>query len=206
MQGTDKSVLNKLSYGLFILTSEENTGCVINTVMQVTDEPLCVIISVNKKSATHDALQKSKKFNISVLSESARFELIKRFGFQSSRDTDKFSDFTCKDIAENGIYYITSGTNSYLSANVKSVIDCGTHSLFFAEVTDAKQLSSEPSATYEYYHKHIKPAPEVGNSAGKGGKWVCKICNYIYEGDVLPDGYVCPICNHPASDFEYVGK
>lgn len=200
MEKINKNVLYNLSYGLFVLTTE-GSGCIINTVMQVTDSPVTVVIAVNKDTATHDALQECKKFNISVLSESAKFDLIKHFGFQSSRVTDKFSSFNCKEKAENGIYYITSGTNAYLSGKVTGITDCGTHSLFFAEIVATAQLSSDPSATYEYYHKHIKPEPDKGSN--NGGKWVCKICGFVYDGENLPDGYVCPICKHPASDFEY---
>lgn len=197
MAEINKTSLFKISYGLFVLSSE-NSACIINTAMQLTDTPLTLSVSVNKNNATHDAIKKCKKLNISVLSESATFDIFKHFGFQSSRDVDKFASFEGKALSENDLYYITKGTNAFYSAKVINEVDCGTHTLFIAEVTEALELASEPSATYDYYHKNIKPKPE----AKATGKWVCKICGYVYEGDELPADFICPLCKHPASDFE----
>lgn len=196
----NKASLFKLSYGLYILTSE-NSGCIINTASQLTDSPLTISVTVNKNNATHNAIKSCKKLNISVLSESATFDLFKHFGFQSSRDVDKFHGFDFKALSENDLYYITKGTNAFYSANVINEVDCGTHTLFIAEITEALELSEEKSATYDYYHKNIKPAPEEKAK----GKWVCKICGYVYEGDELPADFICPWCQHPASDFERQG-
>ena len=197
MAEINKNSLFKLSYGLFVLSSE-NSACIINTAMQLTDTPLTLSVAVNKNNNTHDMIKKCGKFNVSVLSESASFDLFKHFGFQSSRDVDKFASFDSKALSENDLYYITKGTNAFYSGKVINEIDCGTHTLFIAEVTEALELTSEPSATYDYYHKNIKPKPEQKDS----GKWVCKICGYVYEGAELPDDFICPWCQHPASDFE----
>lgn len=196
MAEINKNSLFKLSYGLFVLSSE-NAACIINTCMQITDTPLTISVAVNKNNATHDAIKKCKKLNISVLSEKATFDLFKHFGFQSSRDVDKFKEFDGKAVSENELYYITKGTNAFYSANVIKETDCGTHTLFIAEITEALELENTPSATYDYYHKNIKPKPE----AKVAGKWVCKICGYVYEGDELPADFICPWCQHPASDF-----
>lgn len=195
-----KEAMFKLSYGLFVLTTkdgEKDNGCIINTVMQITDSPLQIAVCVNKSNFTHDMIVKSRKFNLSVLSEKADFEIFKRFGFSSGRDTDKFADYSNAKRSENGVLYVTQAVNAFMSANVTSVVDCGTHSMFIAEITEAQILNDDKSVTYEYYFANIKPKPEK-----KKKGFVCKICGYVYEGDNLPEDFVCPLCKHPASDFE----
>ena len=195
----DNNVMFKISYGLYVLTAkdeEKYNGCIINTLQQVTTTPNKVSIAVNKDNLTHDMIMKTKEFNASMISEKASFNLFKHFGFQSGRDTDKFSDYPM-ELSDNGLPYISGGTNAYLSAKVISTVDLGTHTLFIAEVTDGKVISDDTSATYDYYHKHIKEAP-----AKKAKGWVCKICGYVYDGDTLPEDFVCPICKHGAADFE----
>ena len=195
----DNNVMFKISYGLYVLTAkdgEKSNGCIINTLEQVTTTPNKVTIAVNKSNYTHDMILKTGRFNASILSEKADFDTFKHFGFQSGRDVDKFSNYPA-EISENGIPYITKGTNGFISAEVISTVDLGTHTLFVANVTDGKVLSDDSSATYDYYHKHIKEAPQK-----KSKGWVCKICGYVYEGDELPDDFVCPLCKHDAADFE----
>lgn len=195
-----------LTYGLFILTSQlegNDGGCIINTAQQVTSNPNRISIAVNKDNFTHDLVKESGRFNISILSEAASFDLFKHFGFQSGWRVDKFDDFTdCKRSA-NGLYYITTGTNAYISATVEQSIDLGTHRLFIATVEDMDVLSDVASATYAYYQKSIKPKPQAPAEKGKT-IWRCKVCGYVYEGEELPSGFVCPLCKHPASDFERV--
>ena len=195
----DNNVMFKISYGLYVLTAkdgEKSNGCIINTLEQVTTTPNKVTIAVNKSNYTHDMILKTGRLNASILSENADFDTFKHFGFQSGRDVDKFSNYPA-EISENGIPYITKGTNGFISAEVISTVDLGTHTLFVANVTDGKVLSDDSSATYDYYHKHIKEAPQK-----KSKGWVCKICGYVYEGDELPDDFVCPLCKHGAADFE----
>ncbi len=199
----NNSALYNINCGLFVLTACENgkqNGCIINTVMQVTSSPVKISITVNKSNHTTDMILKTGKFNVSCIDESADFSLFKNFGFSSGRDTDKFADFKDFAQAENGINYITKSTNAYFSATVTDTVDAGTHYIFVAEVNEAEVLSEVPSASYSYYHKNIKPKPEKKQS--EKTRWVCKICGYIYEGEELPADYVCPICKHPASDFE----
>ena len=195
-----KETLFKLTYGLFVLSSRDglkDNGCIINTVMQVTDTPLQIAVAVNKNNYTLEMIEKSGIFNVSVLSEDVPFSVFERFGFKSGREENKFSDFEYKQRSANDIYYITKYTNAYISAKVVNMIDCGTHMMIIAEVTQALTLSDTPSVTYDYYFKNIKPKPE----AKKKG-YVCKICGYVYEGDPLPEDFICPWCKHPASDFE----
>ena len=197
----NNNVLFNIGYGLYVLTAnegEKDNGCIINTVMQVTSDPLQIAIAVNKKNYTNEMIQRTKKFNVSILSESAKFEIFEHFGFHSGRDTDKFASFYNTKRSPNGVLYITQNTNSYMSAYVKQEIDLGTHTLFIAQLVAAEILSEEPTVTYTYYQKNIKPRPQP--AAKKG--WICKICGYIYEGENLPPDFICPICKHGAADFE----
>ena len=192
----------KLTYGLYVLTAkdgEKDNGCIINTVTQVTDTPKVVTIAVNKQNYTCKMIEKTGKFNVSVLSESVPFGVFKHFGFQSGRDVDKFDGYENIKRSSNGIYYLTENVNAYLSCEVMSETDFGTHILFTARVTEANDLSQEKSVTYQYYFDHIKPKPVITEKK-KG--FVCKICGYIYEGDTLPEDYICPLCKHGAEDFE----
>lgn len=201
----DNKTMYKLSYGLFVLTSadqDRDSGCIINTAAQVTSKPNRISIAVNKDNFTHDLVKNSGKFNVSILSEEAVFETFRHFGFQSGRDVDKFSGYTdCKRSA-NGLYYITAGTNGYISASVEQTIDLESHTLFIASVEDMEVLSAAPSATYAYYQSSIKPKPE--KPADGKTVWRCTVCGYVYEGEELPADFTCPLCKHPASDFEKV--
>lgn len=202
----DKRAMYQLSYGLFVLTSAfegRDGGCIINTGIQVTSEPNRISIAVNQGNFTKELVEKSGRFNLSVLSEAASFETFRHFGFQSGRDVDKFAAYSdCKRSA-NGLYYVTAGTNAYISAAVERSIDLGSHMLFIAAVDDMEVLSQDPSATYAYYQSRIKPQPAQKSSSGKTA-WRCTVCGYIYEGEELPADFTCPLCKHPASDFEKI--
>lgn len=199
----DNNAMFKISYGLYVLTTKDNekqNGCIINTVMQVTDNPKKICIAVNKSNYTHDMLMENKCFNVSVISEKAKFDLFKHFGFQSGREVDKFKDYPYAKQAMNDVYYITEGVNAYISAYVNETVDLGTHTLFIANVVNAVTLNDDPSATYDFYHKNIKNVPATEKKTG----WVCKICGYVYEGEELPEDYICPLCKHGAEDFEKI--
>ncbi len=204
----NQKAMYKLSYGLFVLTVNKDgkqNGCIINTTSQVTSEPNRISIAVNKANYTHDILMQTKTFNVSILSQDATFELFKQFGFQSGRNMDKFAEFTSYKQAANGINYITEGTNAYISAQVEQTIDLGTHTLFIATVTDMEVLTDVSSATYDYYQSNIKPQPAaVSDKNEKETIWRCTVCGYEYKGEELPADYICPLCKHPASDFEKV--
>ena len=202
----DTKAMFKVSYGLYVLTAnmeDKDNGCIINTVTQVTAEPNQITIAVNKANYTQDMIAATDKFTISVISEAANFDLFKRFGFQSGRTADKFADFGDVKRLANGTLAVTTGTNAYICAEVFRVVDVGSHTVFFAKVSDAAIISDVPSATYNYYQDHIKPKPQTTLKPGKT-IWRCSVCGFEYEGDELPPGYVCPICKHPAVDFEKV--
>ena len=198
----DPAAFFKLSYGLFVLTAregEKDNGCIINTAQLLTDTPKRITIAVNKQNLTHDMILRTGVFNVSVLTEKVPFKVFQHFGFQSGRDTDKFAGWEGPRSA-NGLCYLPEYTNALLSGRVISTADYGTHTLFVAEVTEARILSEEPSVTYSYYFQHIKPKPQPQAEQKKG--FVCKICGYVYEGDTLPEDFICPLCKHGAADFE----
>lgn len=202
----DKKAMYKLSYGLFVLTSaleSKDNGCIINTACQVTNDPNRISIAVNKSNYTEELIQKSRKFNLSVLDENASFNLFECFGFKSGRNFDKFTGIQECERSKNGIYYLTSGTNAYLSATVEQAVDLGSHTLFIALADDMELLSGTPSATYAYYQSHIKPKSENPSVSGKT-VWKCSVCGYTYEGEELPADFICPLCKHSVSDFEKI--
>ena len=198
-----KEAMFKLSYGLFVLTANDagkDNGCIINTCIQTTENPTTVAIAVNKDGLTHDMVVKTKKFNLSIIDESAPMALFEHFGFQSGKNVNKFENSVWgARKSENGVYYLSENVNAYISGYVTDMIDMGTHTLFIATVVKAEKLADTASATYDYYFKNIKPAP-----APQAKGWICKICGYIYEGEELPADYICPLCKHPASDFEKI--
>ena len=203
----EKEAMFKITYGLFMLTTtdgEKQNGCIVNTVSMLTDNPKRIVVFVNKANYSEELLRKTGIFNVSILTESTSFDVFRQFGFQSGRDVDKFAGGRYETSA-NGLYYLTDCANAVLSGKVVDYYDYGTHTLFVSEVTEAKTLSAEKSVSYEYYQSNIKPRPtaEPPKTEGKG-KWVCKICGYVHEGEELPADFICPWCKHPAEDFEKV--
>ena len=203
----DPKTVQKFSYGLFVLTAQadgKDNGCIINTAAQLTSTPNRINIAVNKANYTHDMILNTGVFNVSVLSQKASFDIFKRFGFASGKDTDKFAGYEeHASRSANGLLYVTEGTNAFMSAKVIDAHDYGTHTLFIAELTEAAVLNQDPSVTYAYYFDHIKPKPQPKIEEKKTG-WVCKICGYVYEGDELPADFICPLCKHGADDFERI--
>ncbi len=206
----DKKAMYKLSYGLFVLTAKEgekDNGCIINTAIQAASTPNQMSICVNKANDTHDMIMRTGEFTVSVISQRASFDLFKHFGFQTGREVNKFADFTACNRGQNGIFYITEGTNAYISVKVAKTEDLGSHTMFIGEITDMEVLSGDASATYEYYMNYIKPKPqEAGKTEDGQTIWRCTICGYEYVGEELPEDFICPLCKHPASDFEKVIK
>ena len=199
----NKNTMFKISYGLYVLSASENgfdNGCIINTFSQVTDTPLRVSVTINKSNKTCEMIERTGKFNVSILSEDVSFDTFKHFGFQSGRDVNKFDGYTDVKRSENGLLYLTSCSNGFVSGKVIQTIDVGTHLIFIAEVEDCDILSDVPSVTYDYYHKNIKPKPQEE----KKGGYRCKICGYVYEGEPLPADFICPLCKHGAADFEKI--
>lgn len=208
----DNKAMYKLSYGLFVLTAKENNkdnGCIINTAIQAASTPNTISICVNKLNYTCNMIKNIMEFTISVISQKASFELFKHFGFQKGSEVDKFKDYKECKRGSNGIFYITEGTNAYISVKVNNIVDIGSHLMFIGEVTDMEVLDNTPSVTYEYYLENIKPKPEEPKKVESGKTlWRCTICGYEFETDedTLPSDFVCPLCLHPASDFEKVER
>ncbi len=205
----DNNVFRNFSYGLFVLTAKadgKDNGCIINTGMQITTAPNRVTIAVNRQNHTHDMIKATGLFNLTFLSQTSVFDTYKHFGFRTGREVDKFDEHIPVEYkySANGLAYIVTGANAFISCRVVDIHEYGTHTVFVAEVTEAEVLSKEPSVTYAYYFEHIKPKPQEKLEEKKVG-WVCKICGYFYDGDPIPDDFICPLCKHPASDFERVG-
>lgn len=201
-QKIDNNAMFKLSYGLFVLSAKQgdkDNGCIINTVTQITASPLRISIAVNNANYTHDMIKETKEFNISVLTTDTPFKVFEQFGFQSGKTADKFAGSE-GNRTENGIRYLNEYTNAVISGKVIEMYEYETHTVFVAEVTEAFSLSNVPSVTYQYYFDNIKPKPKPLEEKKNG--FVCKICGYVYEGDVLPEDFICPICKHGVEDFE----
>ena len=205
----DNKALYSLQYGVFLLgtkSGDKINACITNTCFQAANGPTRIAISVIKQNLTCQMIEESGIFALSVLDRSCSFETIKRFGYQSGRDADKFADFDYES-AGNGCPYIKKGACAVIEAKVCNKLDLGTHMLFIAEVTDAQLLGNGEPLTYAYYQSNIKPNAEGAGAAGgveqkpiKG--WRCKICGYEFTGAELPADFECPICGHPAEDFE----
>ena len=199
----DTNALFKIGYGLYVLTSNyENidNGCIINTVIQITDEPLRIAVVVNKKNYTHELILNSCVFNLSMLTTETPFKVIEHFGFQSGKDINKFADCQQEFRSKNNVLYIPKYTNSYISCHVVSHQDLGTHTMFFADVIDSEVLSEKESLTYSYYQNNIKPKKETNGKKG----WYCKICGWVHEDENLPDDIICPLCKHGKDAFEKI--
>lgn len=155
----DKLAFSKVSYGVYIATTkyeEKASGCVITTLMQITAEDTPkMMVAVNKSNYTNELIKKSKKVNVSVLSEEADMLLIGKFGFRSGRDFDKLEG-TENVIGKNGIPAVTQSATAYFEANVINEIEAGTHTIFLLEVAEAVKLNDKLSMTYDYYHKVVK--------------------------------------------------
>lgn len=209
----DHSAIFDLSYGLYVISAKENNkinGCIVNTVFQLTAEPVTVAVSVNYKNLTYEMINNTKEFTVSIISESFEPGLIGLFGFKSGKDTNKFESVKYST-AKNDIPYLTEGICSYLSCRVKNVVDMGTHALFIAEVIDAEKLADLAPMTYEYYHKVVKgsapaTAPtyrEETKTDSSSVQYKCEVCGYIHDGDIneLPDDWKCPICKQGKEVF-----
>lgn len=195
----DPAALTKIGYGLYVVTSNDgnrDNGLIVNTVSQLTDSPRRIAVTINKENYSHHIIKQTGKMNVNCLSVDAPFSVFERFGFQSGRNVDKFSGESVER-TQNGLAILPKYVNAYMSLSVESYVDLGTHGMFICTVDEARVLSQSESMTYSYYHEHVKPKPDASAHG-----YVCKICGYIYEGDTLPDDFICPLCKHPASDFE----
>ena len=197
----DNKALFKLSYGLYVLTTNDgvrDNGCIVNTVAQVADDK--VAVSVSKANYTCETIERTGIMNALCLSVDAPFKVFEAFGFRSGRDTDKFADCV-PERSENGLVVLPRYINAMLSLSVIRSVDLGSHVMFICEITEARVISDAESMTYAYYHKSVKPKPKTEEKA-KG--YVCTVCGFIYDEADIPDDYECPLCHHPRSVFEEI--
>ena len=198
----DMNVLRNIGYGLYVVTSNDggkDNGCIVNTVMQITSNPVRIAVSVNKENYSHDTIKKTGIMNVNFLTEEAPFKVFEVFGFTSGRDTDKFRDCS-PSRSENGLVVLPKYINSYMSLKVEEYLDFGTHGMFICSSTEAEVISDTPSMTYAYYHKNVKPKPAPESEVSRG--YICTICGYVHDEPELPADFICPICKHGAEDFE----
>ncbi len=196
----DLTALFNIGYGLYVVTSNDgkkDNGCIVNTVSQLTSQPNRVAVCINKQNYTHHVVKSTGILNVNCLSIEAPFSVFENFGFQSGRNVDKFANWETPR-SDNGLVFLPKYINSFMSLKVEDYIDLGTHGMFICSVAEARVLNRVETMTYTYYQKNVKPKPAT---EGKKG-WVCKICGYVYEGDELPEDFICPLCKHGAADFE----
>ncbi len=199
----DLKALFNIGYGLYVVTSRDgakDNGLIVNTVTQLTNTPNRIGVTINKANLSHDIIKKTGLLNVNCLSVEAPFKVFENFGFRSGRDCNKFAD--CEEIlrSDNGLIFLPRYINSFMSLKVESTVDLDTHTMFVCTVTESRVISPVETMTYNYYQQNVKPRPKTENKKG----WVCKVCGYVYEGDELPEDFVCPLCKHGASDFERI--
>ena len=211
----NSKVLRNLSYGVYVVSTldeERPTGCVANSIMQITSSPATIAVSMNHDNYTHSCIEKSGKFSVSILSEQSDPAIIGQFGFQSGKEINKYDSVAHTMI--DGLPVI-SNSCGYITWRVIDKMETSTHTVFLGEIVEGDVLENDPAMTYAYYHKVVKGkspknaptyiAEEEENDTQPAAQWVCSICGYIYDGDVpfeeLPDDYVCPICKMPKDKF-----
>ena len=196
----DMTALFNIGYGLYVVTSNDgkkDNGLIVNTVTQVTNSPNRIAVCINKQNYSHHTIKNTGVMNVNCLSVEAPFSVFENFGFQSGKNVDKFANCTPLR-SDNGLVFLPKYINSFMSLKVEDYIDLDTHGMFICSVTEARVLSDKETMTYTYYQNNVKPKPQT---EGKKG-WVCKICGYVYEGDELPEDFICPLCKHGVADFE----
>lgn len=196
----DLTALFRIGYGLYVVTcndGKKDNGLIVNTVTQVTDTPNRVAVNINKANYSHHVIKQTGVLNVNCLSVEAPFSVFQNFGFQSGRAADKFAGWT-EVRSDNGLRILPKYINAVLSLKVEQYVDLGTHGMFICSVTEARVMSDKDTMTYTYYQNNVKPKPQT---EGKKG-FVCKVCGYIYEGDELPEDFICPLCKHGVVDFE----
>ncbi len=214
----DMTALFDLSYGVYVVGSLDGTrpvGCLANAAMQITAEPMTMAVSLNKKNYTEDAVRKSGYFTLTIMSEEVSQDTIGKFGFQSSKDIDKFEGTNWKKVGNAGFPVVDDKSCAWILCRVIKEVDVLTHTIFIGEIVDMDKLSKEKPMTYDYYHKVKKgktseKAPTYVADVPveeESGKYVCSICGYTFEGaeeefNALPDDWVCPLCKQPKRVFQ----
>ena len=199
---SDLSALFRIGYGLYVVTSHDgkkDNGLIVNTVSQVTSTPNRIAVTINKDNYSHHVIKQSGTLNINCLAEDAPFSVFEKFGFVSGRNVDKFAGEELLR-SDNGLVFLSRYINAFMSLKVEQYVDLDTHGMFICSITEARVLSDKNTMTYTYYQNHVKPKPQT---EGKKG-FVCKVCGYVYEGDTLPEDFICPLCKHGAADFEEI--
>ena len=197
---SDMTALFRIGYGLYVVTSNDgkkDNGLIVNTVSQVAENPTKIAVTINKVNYSHHVIKQTGVMNVNCLTVDAPFKVFETFGFQSGRNVDKFADCTPLR-SDNGLVFLPRYINAFMSLKVEQYVDLDSHGMFICSVTEARVISDVETMTYAYYHANVKPKPQT---EGKKG-YVCKICGYVYEGEELPEDFICPLCKHGVQDFE----
>ncbi len=208
------NILRDLSYGVYIVSAIDTRpiGCVANTVMQITSDPKTIAISINHDNYTNEIIKKTRVFAVSILNEDTNPEIIGTFGYKSSRDIDKFENFSYEEL--DGIPVIADAKGAF-TCEVTDTLETSTHTIFLGTLKSEKAFKEGTPMTYKYYHevkkgKSPKNAPTyeepVVNSNSTKTVWRCSICGYEIETDELPDDFKCPICGVGKENFEKIER
>lgn len=214
----DKKVLHNISYGMYAVTTkneEENAGCIINTLVQITSSNPIVTISLNKDNYTNELIKKSKRFAVSILSVETSKDSIAKFGYFSSREVDKFSEV--QTLEDENIKVFDDHILGYMICEVTNIVDTESHDVFFGRVVKSVKTMDADAMTYSYYRTELKGtspknAPtydeEKKDSNSTSKKYRCTICGYIYDDakeevkfEDLPEDWKCPLCGVGKDSF-----
>ncbi len=196
----DSRAFYAIGYGLYVVTTRENgkdSGLIVNSVIQIASNPTVLAVCINRSNYSCGVVQRSGKMNVNVLTEDTPFQVFQRFGFQSGKDTDKMKGLVYGR-SENNLPFLREYTNAFFSLKVQNTVTFPSHVMFLCTVEESATLGNGKSMSYAYYHASVKPKAKPAKSKG----WVCKICGYVHPEETLPADFICPICKHPASDFE----
>lgn len=210
-------VFRRISYGVYIVSAMDGdrpTGCVANSIMQITAVPATIAISMNRDNFTTSCIEKEEKFAIMILGETVDSSLIGTFGYQSGRDIHKFDNISYKMVDDLPVLEDTCG---YLICKVVDKMEASTHTVYLAQVVDGDVCQiDENQMTYDYYHKVLRGsspknaptyiAPSEDNEEQKDEEihYVCQVCQYEYVGKEMPIDYKCPICGQGPDKFKRV--
>jgi flavin reductase (DIM6/NTAB) family NADH-FMN oxidoreductase RutF/rubredoxin len=219
----NEQALYLINYGLYIVGSKADSKInaqISNTVFQVTDKPNTIVISINKSNYTHEFIEASKLFTISIIAKTAPLSLIGNFGFKSGKNVNKFEKISHL-LTKNGLPVVLEHTLGYIECSVVNSVNVFTHTLYIGEVIGAEMFKKDEPMTYAYYHE-IKnaQAPKstpIYQAPKSSKKYVCKVCGWVYDPEIgdpdggikpgtefedIPDNWVCPVCGAAKSDFE----
>jgi len=208
----EKKVLRNLSYGMYVVGAKKDraVGCIANTVVQITSDPATIAVSINHDNHTNGIIKETGKFSISILTEETESNIIATFGYQTSKDVDKYAQIETEELA--GLPVLKNSCGNIVCKVIDS-LETKTHTIFLGEILEMENYQEKVPMTYRYYQeerkgKSPKNAPTYNEETEAKGKtvWKCSVCGYEVEMDELPEDYRCPICGQPVTVFKKIEK